>query len=114
MNSLFALLNSPQEWLVILVVGNKQDILLGHPNHPVKLTDLTKGPLTDVPLRDPLTKIKSPARTSFKISTAASSEDSKNLVAASPASRAAPAISRPNPRTVHKTSIPSRAISCPT
>jgi predicted Zn-dependent peptidase len=41
--------------LVILVVGNKSDILLGHPNHPAKLTDLTKGGLKDVPLRDPLT-----------------------------------------------------------
>jgi predicted Zn-dependent peptidase len=43
------------ENLVILVVGNKSDILLGHPNHPVKLTDLTTGGLKDVPLRDPLT-----------------------------------------------------------
>jgi hypothetical protein len=43
------------EKLVILVVGNKSDILLGHPNHPVKLTDLTTGGLKDVPLRDPLT-----------------------------------------------------------
>jgi predicted Zn-dependent peptidase len=43
------------EKLVVLVVGNKSDILLGHPNHPVKLTDLTTGGLKDVPLRDPLT-----------------------------------------------------------
>jgi predicted Zn-dependent peptidase len=41
--------------LVILVVGQKKEILLGHPNHEVKLTDLTGGRLTDVPLRDPLT-----------------------------------------------------------
>ena len=41
--------------VTILVVGKKEDILLGHPNHPVKLTELSKGPLMDVPLRDPLT-----------------------------------------------------------
>jgi zinc protease len=41
--------------LVILVVGQKEQILLGHPDHPVKLTELTPGPLRDVPLRDPLT-----------------------------------------------------------
>jgi zinc protease len=41
--------------LVVLVVGQKEQILLGYPEHPMKLTDLTHGPLTDVPLRDPLT-----------------------------------------------------------
>jgi len=41
--------------LVILVVGQKDQILLGSPDHPAKLTDLTGGLLTDVPLRDPLT-----------------------------------------------------------
>jgi hypothetical protein len=41
--------------LVILAVGQKDEILLGHPDHPVKLTELVKGPLTDVPLRDPMT-----------------------------------------------------------
>lgn len=39
--------------MVILVVGNKNEILQGHPNHPVKLTDL--GKLIELPLRDPLT-----------------------------------------------------------
>jgi predicted Zn-dependent peptidase len=41
--------------LVILIVGQKEQVLLGHPDHPVKLTDLAKGPLINVPLRDPLT-----------------------------------------------------------
>ena len=45
----------PPDQLVILVVGQKEQILLGHPDHPMKLTELVKGPLTDVPLRDPLT-----------------------------------------------------------
>jgi hypothetical protein len=45
----------PPDQLVILVVGQKDQILLGHPDHPVKLTELVKGPLTDVPLRDPMT-----------------------------------------------------------
>jgi predicted Zn-dependent peptidase len=41
------------EKLVILIVGKKDDILLGHPNHPTKLSDL--GAVKDLPLRDPLT-----------------------------------------------------------
>ena len=41
--------------LVILVVGQKEQILLGYPDHPVKLTELTAGRVTDLPLRDPLT-----------------------------------------------------------
>ena len=41
--------------VAILVVGQKDEILKGHPNHPVKLTALAEGALVDVPLRDPLT-----------------------------------------------------------
>ena len=41
--------------LVILVVGKKEDILLGQPNHEVNLAQLAGGRLVDVPLRDPLT-----------------------------------------------------------
>jgi len=44
----------PQE-LVILVVGQKEEVLKGHPNHDVKLAQLAGGKLIDVPLRDPLT-----------------------------------------------------------
>lgn len=42
------------ERLVILVVGDKKEILKGHPNHPVKLTDFSKN-FVELPLRDPLT-----------------------------------------------------------
>lgn len=43
------------EHLVVLVVGQRAEVLKGHPDHPVKLTDLTGGKLTDLPMRDPLT-----------------------------------------------------------
>ncbi len=41
--------------LAILVVGQKAEILLGYPSHPVKLADLAGGRLKELPLRDPLT-----------------------------------------------------------
>jgi len=41
--------------LVILVVGDKDEILKGHPDHAEKLTDFGGGKLVDVPLRDPMT-----------------------------------------------------------
>ena len=40
--------------LAILVVGNKAEIQLGHPAHPVKLEELG-GKVIAQPLRDPLT-----------------------------------------------------------
>lgn len=41
--------------LVILVVGQKNEILLGQPGHEVKLSQLAGNRIVDVPLRDPLT-----------------------------------------------------------
>ncbi len=42
--------------LVILIVGQKDEILKGHPNHAVTLESLVpKGRIVDVPLRDPMT-----------------------------------------------------------
>ncbi len=41
--------------VAILVVGSRDEILKGHPDHPVKLAELAGGRLVDVPLRDPLT-----------------------------------------------------------
>jgi zinc protease len=45
---------TPQK-IVILIVGQKDQIVLGHPDHPVKLADLAGGHVTQFPLRDPLT-----------------------------------------------------------
>lgn len=43
------------EDLVILVVGQRAEVLKGHPDHAVRLPDLVGGRLVDLPLRDPLT-----------------------------------------------------------
>jgi zinc protease len=39
--------------MVFLVVGNIAEIMAGHPDHEARLTDF--GPVTELPLRDPLT-----------------------------------------------------------
>lgn len=40
---------------IILLIGKKDEILKGHTDHKTKVSDLSDGPLVDVPLRDPLT-----------------------------------------------------------
>ena len=41
--------------VAILVVGQEDDILKGHPDHPVTLKSLGGDRYTQLPLRDPLT-----------------------------------------------------------
>ncbi len=43
------------EKTVVLIVGQKDEILKTLPEHPVALKDLSSGPLVDLPLRDPMT-----------------------------------------------------------
>ncbi|MFN0067550.1 MAG: M16 family metallopeptidase [Limisphaerales bacterium] len=47
--------------VVILVVGQKEEVLKGHPDHAVKLPDLAGGQITTLPTRDPLTLEPRPA-----------------------------------------------------
>ena len=49
-----------KKWLdlskvVILAVGSKEEILKGHPDHPVVIKELGQGRVIELPLRDPMT-----------------------------------------------------------
>jgi predicted Zn-dependent peptidase len=39
---------------IVLIVGQKQSIIDGHPDHPVNLKRLTSGRVQDLPIRNPL------------------------------------------------------------
>ena len=41
--------------MIILIVGQKEEILKGHSDHPVKFGHLVKGGVIELPMRDPLT-----------------------------------------------------------
>ena len=45
---------------VILAVGERDEILAGHPDHPIGLEALSKSKLIEVPLRDPMTMLPLP------------------------------------------------------
>ena len=41
--------------LAILIIGDKEEILKGHPDHLVNVDSLTSGGVKDIPMRDPFT-----------------------------------------------------------
>ena len=41
--------------VIVLIVGQKQSILDGHPDHPIDLKQLTSGSVRELPIRNPLT-----------------------------------------------------------
>ena len=41
--------------VIVLIVGQKEEILKGHPDHPVKLERITRGGVKELPMRDPFT-----------------------------------------------------------